>query len=334
MIIGKFYDGQSAKARRVQVTILADFLFLRDLDTKDDFQLKINKLETTFSSQQAQLTQDDYLLVLSKDQFNQLNIPRPIVSRETGNFLRLSLIILSCLVGIYAARKTILSHAVDILPDSYLNAQVAELRTSLSLKHCLSSEQDDALWTLFRRLQEDRGKYELYVIPSKTSNAFAMPGNTIVLHDQLLREVSSPEALAAILAHEMAHLQQDHIKTAFIKDMLMDSLLSFSSRSIHGGEILKHYVKELFSQEEEREADILAARMLRENKIDPQGMVDFFNHQQKKLPDLLHYISLSHPSYPDRIKTFTAETYASEPIQQSEAWKQLKKGCSIMSRDH
>jgi predicted Zn-dependent protease len=49
------------------------------------------------------------------------------------------------------------------------------------------------------------------ILSDPSFNAFAMPGNFIVVHTGLLQKVKSEDELAAVLAHEIAHLSQSHV---------------------------------------------------------------------------------------------------------------------------
>lgn len=70
----------------------------------------------------------------------------------------------------------------------------------------------------------------LYIIPSKILNAFAvgrLDNSAIALTDKLVRSMNQRE-LAAIMAHEMAHIKNEDIKVMAIADMVsrFTSLLS------------------------------------------------------------------------------------------------------------
>ena len=51
---------------------------------------------------------------------------------------------------------------------------------------------------------------QLVVVDNPTINAFAVPGGIIGVHNGLIHHAHSEDELAAVLAHEIAHLSQRH----------------------------------------------------------------------------------------------------------------------------
>ncbi len=60
----------------------------------------------------------------------------------------------------------------------------------------------------------DPTTYHFLVVKKNQLNAFAIPGGYIFVFDGLLKKLVSIDALAGVLAHEIAHVKQDH----FFKD--------------------------------------------------------------------------------------------------------------------
>ena len=59
-------------------------------------------------------------------------------------------------------------------------------------------------------------EYTLTVLNSETVNAFALPGGRIAVYSGILDEIETPEALAALLAHESSHIELQHsLKSIF-----------------------------------------------------------------------------------------------------------------------
>lgn len=79
------------------------------------------------------------------------------------------------------------------------------------------------------------GGYSFAVLDSEEINAFASPGGMIFATKGMIRLCDSEDALAAVLAHEIAHVQNKH----GIKSIEKGRLTSFFSTV--AGEGLKHY---------------------------------------------------------------------------------------------
>ena len=146
----------------------------------------------------------------------------------------------------------------------------------------------DALCALVARLapeDEERGhgathRFEVSILDAEMVNAFALPGGFIVVTTGLLRQCRTPDELAGVLAHEMAHVTERHNTRRLVRDQFF----AFSLSLLTGGDGLKEIAgavaKRLFSgnfsREDEREADILGVRRLARAKVDPESIAWFF----------------------------------------------------------
>ena len=69
---------------------------------------------------------------------------------------------------------------------------------------------DSALWVILTRLEQEIEfsdyDYTLKIIDSPEINAFTIPGGRIFIYKGLLVFCDSPEQVAAVLAHEIAHV--------------------------------------------------------------------------------------------------------------------------------
>ena len=53
-------------------------------------------------------------------------------------------------------------------------------------------------------------KFEIALIDNETVNAWALPGGKLAVHKGLIRYVATPEELAAVISHELAHAEFSH----------------------------------------------------------------------------------------------------------------------------
>ncbi len=134
---------------------------------------------------------------------------------------------------------------------------------------------------------EDPSKFHFFVVRHNQLNAFAVPGGYIFLFDGLLQELKSVDALAGVLAHEIAHVQRNH----FFKDekkmtaMSLATIASILIAGLTGQEVaatgtiaaaanISMQLK--FSRENEEDADIHAIEYLKRTEYDPMGLAEFF----------------------------------------------------------
>lgn len=126
---------------------------------------------------------------------------------------------------------------------------------------CRGQAGQAALADLARRLGAAAGigiPFQLHVARAPTINAFALPGGHIVLLNGLIQDADSADELAAVLAHEMAHVILRHVTEQTIRG-LAAALLRPS-----------------YGRQAEAEADAVAAQMLQKAGISTQAMTDFF----------------------------------------------------------
>lgn len=152
-------------------------------------------------------------------------------------------------------------------------------------------------------------------IHSDQVNAYAALGGEIYILAGLLRDVDSPEELAGVIAHEMAHQKERHVLQGI-----------FSSLIIGGNSLPDTFFKIAFTKGEEHEADVLGLNRLKAAKIDAFGYFHFFN-KREDLPGWAALIS-DHPG--NDFRKNLAQTYLGLPstkILEKEEWALLKNYC-------
>ena len=157
------------------------------------------------------------------------------------------------------------------------------------------TEYLNALGTrLVANSQEVRQEFEFFLIRDKTLNAFAMPGGYIGVHTGLIVAAQSESELAAVLAHEIAHVTQHHLARMVSKDgqlsmaMMAAMVVAILSRNTQLGSAAAAIGQASaitaqigFTRDFEREADRLGFLTLEKSKFDVRAMPDFFQRLQK-----------------------------------------------------
>lgn len=212
------------------------------------------------------------------------------------------------------------------VPDSLFKHMDKQVKETFGKKNCLSPHQEEIVRSVFQRLGKNRDEYSFYLIKSPEINAHAMPFKTIVFHDAILGELDSLEAFAGILAHEVAHLEKDHLKKGLVKRALLEAgtLAVFGTNS--EAAIIRLLVSEKYGQSEEIEADSVAAETLDRAGIDPRPVGRFFENRKGKEGTIAKYLNLSHPAYENRIRTFSPREKSYQAMSPHD-WAVLKQGC-------
>jgi predicted Zn-dependent protease len=164
------------------------------------------------------------------------------------------------------------------------------------------------------------GQFTYFVVKDPAINAFAGPGGYIGINTGLILVSQSEGELAAVVAHETAHVTQRHIARAFEQASRMSTpmtaaiiaaiiLGSSSSQSSQIGEaaiaatIAGSVQQQInFTRANEWEADRIGMQFLASAGFEPHAMPDFFERLQKSSHDNLQYsFLLTHPVTTDRI---------------------------------
>lgn len=156
----------------------------------------------------------------------------------------------------------------------------------------------------------DPDYYHFFVIRKNEINAFAVPGGYIFLYDGLLKSMGSMDALAGVLAHEIAHVERDHhfkdsgkmalADLATLAGMILTGVAGDrpdASIAIGQGANIAYKLK--LSRAHEEDADLLALRYLRQTDYHPEGLLDFFkklsSHNRLNSGDMIPSYLSTHP---------------------------------------
>jgi len=142
------------------------------------------------------------------------------------------------------------------------------------------------------------------------ANAFALPGGTIVITDQLFSLLNNqPQAITAVLLHEMGHVKYHHSIQMVAEAASTTLLMSYFFGDLEGvAEIFSGsaltIVQNNFSRELEREADQFAIKKLKALGISPQAFADALTaiSSPDEDSDLLEQYFSSHPMVKERIE--------------------------------
>jgi predicted Zn-dependent protease len=143
---------------------------------------------------------------------------------------------------------------------------------------CADPAAAKALKALVDRLDPEarRDGLTIQLLDIDEANAAALPGRRMIVFNGLLDEVGSPDALAGIIAHEIAHVRRRHVATAMVRELGLGTvvtLLGGGAVASGGGSLMSLN----FTRSAESEADGDAIIMLRRAGIDPRGTKKAFD---------------------------------------------------------
>jgi predicted Zn-dependent protease len=138
--------------------------------------------------------------------------------------------------------------------------------------------------------------FQFFAVRDDSINAFALPGGFIGVHTGLIAAARNESELAGVLAHEIAHVTQNHIarmvdaqknNTVATLAALAIAILAARSDQSQLGQAALATAQAMslqnqldFTREHEREADRVGLQTLASAGFDTRGMVTFFERLQ------------------------------------------------------
>lgn len=146
--------------------------------------------------------------------------------------------------------------------------------------------------------QNPTGRFTFFVLRDRQINAFATFGGYVGVNTGLLLAARSESEFAGVIAHEISHVNQQHLargimaaKNQSISSLASLALMLLAVRSGQAGQLAQGASAAIdaaniqsqlaYSRDFEREADRIGFQALTRAGYDPRGMADFFERLQK-----------------------------------------------------
>ncbi|WP_374384515.1 M48 family metallopeptidase [Dongia sp.] len=185
-------------------------------------------------------------------------------------------------------------------------------------------------------LQKDAGKKQegitVDVVDMKLPNAFALPGDHIMVTSGLIDIATSPDMVSGVVAHEIGHLDLRHPTQSAISNLGISATASIILGGSGVGDVATLLTILSYSRKMEHEADIRGLDLLKQAGLRADGMAAFFKVMKEKfekdghslIPDWL----ASHPGLDERADYTKADTSGTTAMTDSE-WQALKDVCKV-----
>ncbi|HMP98291.1 MAG TPA: M48 family metallopeptidase [Cyclobacteriaceae bacterium] len=179
----------------------------------------------------------------------------------------------------------------------------------------------------------DKKSIKLNIIDKDEINAFALPDRRMVIYTGLINACENEEELLAVMGHELAHIQLNHVMQKLMKEIGLGILIGITGQNQNIAtikEVTKVLSSTAFDRNLEREADFTAVDYLVNASVDPKPFADFMFKISLKEPGLLKQLSWmsTHPASEERAEQIleyidTLDTEA-VPVLGEESWLELK----------
>jgi beta-barrel assembly-enhancing protease len=160
--------------------------------------------------------------------------------------------------------------------------------------------------------------YHVAILDSDEINAFATSGGHILVTRGLINAATSEDALAGVIAHEVAHIQLQHSIKAIKSSRITQALLVTGTSAVGAatgmdvnqltdvfnesvGEIVQTMVNNGYSQTQEYDADNKALALMTGAGYNPQGLIDMLNTLKAIQSNTSGGFNKTHPTPEQRI---------------------------------
>jgi len=169
------------------------------------------------------------------------------------------------------------------------------------------------------------GNWEVKVFASNDVNAFALPGGKIGVYTGLLKITETPDQLASVIGHEIAHVIAGHSNERVSQQQVTSVGLTMAQVLVGGGVAGGTVMSALgagaqygvllpFSRAHESEADLLGLDYMAAAGFDPRAAVQLWRNMAKAGGQKPPEFASSHPSDETRIRQIEERLPKTVPI--------------------
>lgn len=156
--------------------------------------------------------------------------------------------------------------------------------------------------------------FRVSVVDSTQVNAYCLPGGRIVVYTGLIKKAASPDEVAGVLGHEMAHATLRHslerlAQSAGVVVGVQLLLGDVGGLVAFAADLAQHGLLTSYGRDQERAADNEGLRMMHAAHADGTALARFFATlaaEEGGLPDELSWLS-SHPQLDERRAAIAAK---------------------------
>jgi beta-barrel assembly-enhancing protease len=342
-----FYHKGEGTATEVRILLFNDAINIYDTVT-DSFIKSYPLKGTTYAKNGEDVTVfavssgTEYLQIPASHSLADL-ILKEITNANHGFFKKVArqkllwfaAIIIAIIIGVYLLVMTLVPYIGALLISSEVEVKMGnQLKEVMLAEEVAAGSSVDSVGTLKLQTFADKIKlsntYPIRVtlVNSNIVNAYALPGGQIVVYSGMLKNITEPEELVALLAHEALHVNRRHSLRSMLRsaaDALVISIL-FNDVSAITATILGNTqtLRGLdYSRSAEKEADEYGMKLMLENNVDMSGMKKLMEILEKQggVPENISFLS-SHPLTTKRIEA--AENFIRKHPQKTVADNDLQ----------
>ena len=362
-----YFDGQSSKPHSVKLIDQFDALEVLSSNPSESFNFLWPYEDITvesfasgqktllsygeFPPQRIEINGDDadmYAKIVLRHASKIKKYEYKITKMNPFKLVITSFIVLAATISFYVffIAPNVAEQAVKLIPRS-VEAKVGEVMyNNMAFMIDVDTVKSKKLESFYQACGFS-SNYDIHIdyADNDMVNAFAVPGGQIVVFKGLIKETQQWDELAALMGHELAHVNQRHSFKQIARGVSSYLIISVMTGDVAGASsVILDYAKQIHelanSRAHEREADMIGLEYLKELRIRPLAMRDLMqrlmdSHEASSSVTInsnLEYLS-THPLSANRINYIerTVEDddsfdYESVNIELAKSiWQELKK---------
>lgn len=346
---GRFYDGTSAAVHAATAAFEGGDLVIQANGQTHRWPARDLSVDTHAGEARISRRRSDARLVMSRMEWRELSAGQGALRRHSaagGKGLVIGLVAAAAATALFVfvgmpmasgplARATPIEYERQ-MGDSY-NAQISAIFPT-----CGGEAGQAVLQRLGDRIAtQGDSPFEIRVraVHAPMVNAFALPGGHVLITDQLIAEAESPDEVAGVLAHEVAHVERRHVMQSVWRSlgagMLLDLVVGGGTGAGQQAVLLAGQASEMsFGRAAETEADEVGMQFLHGAQMSSRGMAVFFERMSEheiRTPDEVAEVSewwMTHPNTERRIQAARAAERDGQPALSPAEWETVRAACS------
>jgi len=318
----KYFDGQSSASHQIEVATneRVDELRLQYADGSSSIwqvdDLYFEQYGDYLELRNKQIS--GVLIQINDEQFSKrfleamkwhkkVDVHHRLLSLGFRKIVGIALVLFALIVVAYIYfLPPVAERSVALIPQSFDIALGNAFMRSYLNENRIDSAKTNLLQEFAEQIDfENTIPLTFAVVESRQINAFALPNGQIVIYTGLLNRLQSSSELAALMAHEAAHINYRHSVKMLTRNLAGYLLISLILSDVNGiMAVLADNANQLhnlsYSRRFEREADASGLRILKNNHIDPNGKVELFALLEKESRIAIPAIISTHPLTAER----------------------------------
>jgi len=175
-----------------------------------------------------------------------------------------------------------------------------------------------------------RAPWEVAVFNHKAANAFALPGGKVGVHTGMFQIATTPDEMAAVLAHEIAHVVDRH-GAARVSNQFAAQAASAAASAYVGRKTSPEQSRQVlallgvgsqvgvllpFSRQNESDADLLGQQFMARAGFDPAAAVTLWQKMSSDAPARSPQWLSTHPDPDRRAERLQSMLAKTQPMQE------------------